>query len=868
MTFNKRHRPPRFPRWLLHRMKNYHEDYLIVGDFEETFYHIASLKGNGRADLWFWIQTVTCFFKYIVNRFYWRTVMYKNYLKIALRNIRKHKAYSFINIAGLAMGMACCIMIFLWVQDELSFDRFHENGDDIYRIVCDWDKNNWKGVEGTPGPLGPAIGSGIPEIIHPARVATHSSKVFKYGDKVFYEDRGIIADPALFKIFSFPFIEGNPETAFSKPSDIIITESFARKYFESENPISKTMQVDDQLATVKGVIEDIPQNSHIRFDFMSSFEFINDLSGWGTHWGAFNFSTYVLVREDANLEGVGQKITDIALKNECPQVKEGVTMRLQHLLKIHLDSRSYQINVYALGDSRLVYLFTVIAFFVLLIACVNFMNLSTARSVIRAKEVGMRKTVGARRNQLIKQFFGESILLALVACLFSIILVAFLLPSFKNLSGKQLTIDFSNSQFVFGLVAIVLLTGLISGSYPALFLSAFKPVSVLKSIIQTGKKGASFRRILVVIQFSLSILLIIGTTVIYRQLRYIRNKELGFDKENIVFIPIKENIATKYEIVKNELLQNPDIVSVTAQYSSLTSTWRNAGWIWEGADPERAEDLDLILAGVDFGFFETLNIPIIDGRSFSKTYTTDATMGSVILNESAIKEMGLESPVGKWFAASENQRATIVGVVKDVHFQSLHRKIHPRLFFIYDMSKATSYGIVLIKIKEGRIPQAVSTIRDIWEDINPISPFEYHFLDESYDHLYRNERRVGTVINYFTFLAIFISCLGLFGLASFMAERRTKEIGIRKVLGAPVSKIVVLLSIDFTRWVLIANIIALPIGYFVMKKLLQVYVYKIKLSPDIFILSGLSAVMIALLTVSLQAFRAARTNPVEALRYE
>ena len=865
---DKYHKPPIIVAWILKHILPHTDMVSLGGDFDEIYNTIYEQEGWIAARLWYWAQLIITMPTIVNHLIYWRIAMFANYVKIAWRHIKKHKGYSFINITGLAIGMACCILILMWVQDELSFDRFHEKKEDIYRIISDWEKVNWKGMEGTPGPLAPAMKEAIPEVLFTARLAGHSRKVFKYGDRVFYEDRGVIADPALFNIFTFPVLKGNLETAFSKPTDIVITESVAEKYFGTQDPIGKVIEVEGHLAMVTGVIQDLPHNSHLQFDYMSSFEFIRDLSGYGTTWGAFNFVTYTLLQKNTNPDIISQKCTDIAMKNECPQVKDGASFRLQRLLDVHLDARRYQRTGYVLGDQTTVTLFSVIALFVLFIACANFMNLSTARSSIRAKEVGLRKTVGAGRPQIIKQFFGESILISTIACLFALMLVFLLLPHFNELSAKELSVDFNNGRFVFSFLAVVFLTGLISGSYPALFLSSYKPVVVFREAVSSGKKGTVFRRIFVVFQFSLSILLIIGTFIIYKQLHFIRNKELGFDKDHVVFIPIKENMGAKYETAKNELLRDPNILSVTACWNHFPrDTWRSAGFEWEGGDPVRQRELDLVYTGVDYDFFRLLGLEISDGRPFSKKYATDED-NAYILNQAAIADMELNDPVGKQFTIPPDNNGLIVGIVKDVHFQSLHRKIEPRIFFLHDMSEATTDGILLAKVRGGKIPQALAGIRRVWEEMNPISPFEYRFLDEAYDQLYRKEKRIGTILNYFTFLAILISCLGLFGLASFMAERRTKEIGIRKVLGAPVSGLVVLLSKEFSRWVLISNIIAWPIGYFVMEKMLQSYAYRTPIGIEIFILSALLALVIALLTVSFQAIKAARTNPVESLRYE
>ena len=859
-------RPPKIAAWILKHTAVTIEEASLLGDLEEEYRIRANKSTPLITKLWFWTQVLVSIPPFVKTSIYWSTEMIKNYLKIAWRNMQKHGVFSFINITGLAIGMACCIMILLWVRDELSFDTFHTNRENIYRVVADWEKYDWQGLEASPAPLAPAIEEQLPEIRCAIRVAPHSKMVFHYKDKAFYEDRGLITDPSFFEAFTFSFVKGEPKAVFKEFSNIVITESMAQKYFGSENPIGKTIQIEGQPVTVTGVIRDIPHNSHLQFDFVSSFEFIKELSNYGTTWGAYNFTTYVYVQDGVDFQGLAKKMTAVALKNESPQVKGGLQFRLQPLSEVYLDARSYQFPIVTLGDAKYVLLFTIVAFFILLIACVNFMNLSTARSALRAKEVGMRKTVGARRSQIVKQFFGESLLLTFISFLIALVIVTLFLPAFNNLSGKQMVLNGTDASHLLILLAIVLLTGVIAGSYPAIYLSAFRPVAVMKGLKESKSKGASFRKVLVVVQFSLAIMLIFATTVVSKQLHFIQKAKLGFDKENIVHIPIKENIGKKYSTVKNELLKNPNILSVSAQrYAFSETTWRSSGvFDWEGKDPERR--VDLVFAGVDYGFFETLNLKIKEGRPFSKEVASDER-GGYILNESAIRKIGLENPVGKRFAIRKRE-GTIVGVVKDAHFRSFHHEIEPRVFFIVDMTHAEDAGLVMIRIFGAKTEEALSHIEHVWRDINPVSPFEYHFLDQTYDQLYKSERRIGTIFNLFTALAIFISCLGLFGLASFMAEQRTKEIGIRKVLGASAPKIILLLTKEFTKWVLVANLIAWPVAYFVMKNLLQSYVYRTAIGIDIFILSGLIALTIALFTVSYQALKAARSNPADSLRYE
>ncbi len=797
--------------------------------------------------------------------------MFKNYLKIALRNLLRHKGYSFINILGLGVGIAVCIFILIWVQDELSFDQFHEKKDHIYRVVSDWKRNGWEGLEITPAPLAPAMQKELPEIVHAARVASHARLVFKYKDTRFYEEKGIMADPSLFEIFTFPFIKGDLESAFQNPADMVITESFGCKYFGNEDPMGKTILVEGRPVTITGVIQDIPRNSHLQFDFVSSFTFMEDMGEWtynyGTSWNAFNFTTYVLLWENSDLQLLGKKMTEIGKRNECWQISKGLTFWLQPLSDVYLTARDWNIQWRILGDRKMVLLFSVIAGFVLAIACVNFMNLSTARSALRSKEIGMRKTIGAHRIQLVRQFFAESMVFTLIAGLIALGLVMVLLPYFNQLADKSLRINPLDISFLTGFAVIIIITGLLSGCYPAFFLSGFKPLVLFRGSQLSDKRGSLFRKILVVFQFAISILLIFGTLIIYKQFHYIQNQNLGFNKKNVIYLPIKENVGTQYKTMKNELLTHPEIVSVSAQYMGLTDTWRGAGWEWEGRDPKRERHLDLVLSGVGYDFFKTLGLDIVEGRTFSEEISSDARE-SVILNQSAIRDMGLESPLGKWFKLSDDRLTKIIGIAKDANFQSLHQKINNRIFFITDMSHATSGGIVLIRIQSGKITKGIAAVRNVWKSVNPISPFEFHFVDETYDQLYAKEVKASQIFNTFTLLAIVISCLGLFGLSSFMIERRTKEIGVRKVLGAPVSKLILLLSQEFIRWVLIANLIAWPLGYFLMKQVLISYAYQVNIGVVSFLLSGLIALCVALLTVWYQAFKAARANPVESLRYE
>ena len=785
--------------------------------------------------------------------------MLKNYFKIALRNIKRHKGYSLINIVGLAVGMACCILILLWVQDELSYDRFHENADDIYRVIQDINfadhSTTWTI---TQGPLGPSLKEDFPEIINATRITDRGFRL-TYDDKSFDEEVGL-TDGSIFKMFTFPLVKGDPGAALSDPFSIVLTEEMAAKYFGSEDPIGKTIKADNKWDfQVTGVMKNVPRNSHLQFDFLIPFVFGRELNYTVDNWGNSSFRTYVQLPKGIPAQDVISKISGYLF--EKPTIEKDARLNLQPLTRIHLYS-NYEYDS-AHGDITYVTLFSIIAFFILLIACINFMNLATARSGNRAKEIGMRKVAGAHKVDIIRQFYGESILLAFIALFIAMILVWLLLPFFNNLAAKELSLDVTgNLSILMGLLCIVILTGIISGSYPAFFLSAFQPVIVLKGLRLSSSKGSLFRKILVVFQFSLTILLITCTIGVYNQLNYMRNKKLGYDKEHMIYFSMRGDMREKFDTVKNELLQNPNILAVTASSNVPTYGYyfSNSLWRWEGQNP----DEETLIRGVliDFDYFKTFGMEIVEGRSFSKEFPTDATEG-IMVNEESVKAMGMESPIGKRLSLGDNN-FKIIGVVKNYHFRPLQQEIEPLILLYYPQYSRELFA----RLKSDQIPQTLGYIEDVWKRFAPGLPFDYRFLDEALDRLYRSEQRIGTLFRYFSILAILISCLGLLGLASFMAEQRTKEIGIRKVLGATASNIVALLSKEFTKWVIVANAFAWPIAYFALNKWLQSYAYKTNVALWSFILSGVIALLIALLTVSYQSVKAALTNPVDSLRYE
>lgn len=786
--------------------------------------------------------------------------MFLNYIKVLIRNWQRNKGYSLINISGLAIGMVCCILVLLWVRDELSFDSFNKNADDIYR-VCIEDhfpdgRVNAYGV--TPGPLGEALKSEYPEVIDYMRVRVTRSTMVKMAETTFNEKKFAFADPSIFSIFTFPFLKGDGGNAFPNPSSIVITRSASKKYFGDTDPIGKTLHVDNRFDfKVTGVIEDVPANAHFTFDFVVPYELQKQYGARIDDWGSVGTYTYILLQKDFPYGQLETKIRNYLKKKDPESITE---LSLQPLTLIHLHSKSIM-GMGGDGDIRYIYIFSLIAVFVLFIACINFMNLTTARYGKRAQEVGMRKVTGARRKDLILQFFSESVFFSLAALLMALVLVKLLLPAFNILAGKQLTLDFvKDTEMILWLAVIALFTGIISGIYPALFLSSHQPAVILKGAKTQGKSGARLRKTLVVTQFTLSIILIIGTLLVSYQLNYMRNQDLGFAKDHLLYVTLPGNLIKKYESIKNEFLANPDITEVTTA-SDLPTRVRISthGANWEGKNPDEMVEIKILYT--DYDYLKTLKIKTVDGRFFSKDFSTDAKK-AFILNESAIRAMGIESPVGKEFEF--NRKGTIVGVIKDFHFTSFHHTIQPLMMMI-SPGKFTHF---IIRIKSIHIPETIDFLKDKWAKAAGGFPFEYGFIDESIDNLYRAEQRIGTIFRYFTFLSIFISCLGLFGLASFTAEQRTREIAVRKVFGAKVQGIIYLLSKEFVKWVILANIIACPIAYVIMNQWLQNFAYRINIGAGPFILSGLMALIISLFTVSYQTLRAATANPVEALKYE
>ena len=855
--------------WILPEIDNVN----LRGDYSEIFGEIIRYKGKVKAYRWIAKQIIKSVPLFIMDSIYWSYAMFKNYLRIAIRNFFKQFGYTFINVVGLALGMACCLFIMLWVFHELSFDRFHENADTLYRVEQDqFYSGETYHVNVTPYPMGPGLEEEIPEIIDASRYSGIGTMLFIHGDNRFFEMRVRAVDSSFFQMFTFPLIHGDRESALDDPYSIVISEELAEKYFGNENPLGETITINTQYDfKVTGVLEHLPTNSYLRFDALVPFEFVTELGRYNDSWGSNSIITFVQLQPEAEISTVNQKITDVRHKHVAERIEDPEDLlrfnerqKTQFMVRPLTDIHLYAYFGYGHtpGNIMFVYIFIIIALFVLLIACINFMNLSTARSTGRAREIGLRKVVGAMKSNLIGQFYGESMLLAIIALALAFVLAAGLLPRFNALSGNEFKLtSLLSLKFILGMITITLLTGIISGSYPAVFLSSFQPVKTLRGAHSPGRGGALFRKILVVIQFTLSIFLIIGTTVIYKQLNYMRSKKLGFDREHVIYIPLRGNTEESYELLKTEMKKDPVVVDVTGSWSWPAHFGSNTGGAdWEGKDPDQGVLISVNL--VDFDYTETMKIEMASGRSFSKSFSTD-TSSAFLINEELQRIMDKETAVNERFEIW-GREGTIIGVMKNFHFQSMHNDIEPLVLMIWP----NSLQYMLVRLQPGDLKKNIERVKSIWEQWIPQYPFVYEFLDKAIDDMYETEQRIGTLVQIFAIMAVVIACLGLFGLASFTAEQRTKEIGIRKTLGASIYGIILMLSREYTKWIIVSAGIAWPVSFLLLSKWLQNYAFRTNLSWWIFIGSGIAALLMAVLTVSYQSIKAAVANPVEALRYE
>jgi putative ABC transport system permease protein len=784
--------------------------------------------------------------------------MFLNYIKIALRGIKRQKGRSFINITGLAIGLACFFLIGLWVRDELSFDRFHKNKDRIYRIL-----NKVSDGSMIPNPtyaLAPTLQELYPEVEDYARVWPWAASLIKHGEKSFEADNILLTDPGFFRMFTFPFVQGDPESAFTDPGAAVLTENTARRFFGEQNPIGKVISLEQYSTdlTVTGVIQDIPENSHIQFDLAARVELLGEdrLARWSEWMGP----CYLMLQPGIPVEDFTAKIKDIFKRFEDPEANYVPVLQSLTKVRLYEDGRP--------GGIKKVRLFSLIAFFILIMACINFMNLSTARSTRRAREVGIRKVVGASRGHLIRQFLGEALITSFIALSLAITIVEAVLPQFNTLTGKSLSLlSHSNVLILLAIVITTLLTGLIAGSYPAFFLSSFAAAKTVKNQLSTGRSGARIRRILIIFQFAISAGLIVCTLVVSRQLHYIQTMDMGLNRDHVVMLYNNPTLMNTFDGFKTELENGRGIISVTSAAQGPTWVGQTIGLDWE--DNPTDQDIPVDYTVVDYDFFKTFDMEILRGRSFSRRFPSDEADGCVI-NQSAAQKLGVEDPVGTIITLNHPawpkpfRKSRIIGVVKDFNSRTVHNPISPFAFRMYK----PWHQYIFIKVDGRQIPEALQRIRAAFTERAPDYTFRYMFYDQAFNRQYASEHRLGTLFTIFGLLSIFISCLGLFGLAAYSVEQRTKEIGIRKVLGATVPAIMLLTTREIIKWVLAAHLIAWPVAWIIMHGWLKEFVYRISLGPLLFILSGVLTLLIALLTVCYQAVKAALTDPVYSLRYE
>ena len=810
--------------------------------------------------------------------------MYRNYLKIAWRTLRKQRGLTFINVFGLALGLACCLLIMLYVADELSYDRFHEKADRIYRLNSDikFGGNDMQ-MALTPDPLGPTLKQDYPQVEQFVRLHERGTWLIKRAGSTnnLNEDNIIFADSTLFDVFTLPLVAGDPKRALTQPGTVVISESAAKRHFGTQNPMGQTLIVyNKQAYRVTGVMRDMPANSHFRTNFF--FPMVNDDYQWG-QWLSNNHHTYIVLHEGTDYRQFAKNFPAVVDKYVGPQAFAAIGTTMSQFRKagnrfnfgmipltdINLHSQQ-TIELAPNGNSQYVYIFSAVALFILLIAGINFMNLATARSMGRAKEVGIRKVLGSERGQLIGQFMAESVLMTVLAMGLALLLVAVLLPLFNQVSAKELSIYWLISPYWLLLIVLLpVVVGLLAGSYPAFFLSSFRPISVLKGGTTTdnNRRGVGLRSSLVVFQFIMSMVLIVGTLVVYRQITYIQTKNLGFQRQQVLTIRGVDALGKGAESFKQEVLRLPGVMSGSISgYLPTPGNRSNTSFFPEG-QIDQAKAVIMQNWGVDHDYVKTLGMQMAQGRDFSRSFGSDSS--AIILNQAAAKLLGGNNVVGKRIVKLADSLIktgkvyTVIGIVKNFHFESLRDNIGA-----LSLELNANSGGAMFRLSGANMPALVAQIETEWKQVAPGQPFSYAFLEDSFDQMYRAEQRIGTIALTFACLAIFIACLGLFGLAAFTAEQRTKEIGVRKVLGASVFSIVTLLSKDFLRLVLIAILIASPIAWYAMNRWLQDFAYKIDIEWWVFALAGLLAVGIALLTVSLQSIKAALMNPVKSLRSE
>jgi len=854
---NIRTRPPGFFEATLWHLTFQDDQESLAGDLAEYYGRIAARRGRPAADMWYFCTLLKLIPSYLYFQITWGGQLVKNTIKITFRFISRNKTFSFINISGLAFGLACCLLIFLWIQIEIGYDRFHENAGQLHMVLM-----KRQGIDGYspygPGPLAAALKNSVPDIRGVARSFGSASAPVRYKDRLF-SSRVMGVDPSFFNLFTFPVMQGEAVNPLPDPQSMVLTQKTALRLFGNGDPVGKTVGFEWwgrwHDFHVTAVIHDIPLNSDIQSDIFLPFEFVT-LSGMDIEsWEVNGYKTYVRLEEKAASAAVSAKISDLMEKYVT---EKSPALSLYPLTRIHLH------NPDGGGPIVYVYIFIFIGLLILGAACINFMNLSTSRAIKRAREVGLRKVVGSTRSQLIWQFLGESLIMTLLAFGSALAMAALALPYLNRLLETEMAIKVSGPQ-ILGFLAIVLITAFFAGCYPAFFLSSFQPIRVLRGSSRMLSRGTGFRRTLMISQFVISIFLIISTLIIYRQLTFMRGRDMGINKDCVINMELRGGLRGNYSAIRNTLLEHPSILAISTTNGSFTKRFATDKADWEGKSP----DLRLAMAihAVDYDYEKIFDIQMKQGRYFARDFPSDASDG-IVVNETAVRAMDFKDPLDKHvtvplpFESLKERR--IIGVVKDYHFRSLHENIEP-LFLVLAPSWYTD---LYIRIRPDGLPQTLGYIENTIREMAPDFPFAYSFLDVQIDRLYQVEKKVGSMVKFGMAIALFIACLGLLGLASFTAAQRTKEIGIRKVLGASTAEILLLLNRRFILWVAVANLIAWPLAYVAMKSWLQAFAYRVGMPIWLFVFAGLGALGLALLTVSTQTMRTAASDPVKSLRHE
>lgn len=879
------------PKWAIRFFSWFCRDDLsdaVLGDMLELYDRRCNEIGKRKAD-WFFIWNVISFFQPFAFKRKSNTqplnnlVMFRNYSKIAWRNLFKHKMYSTIKIGGFAIGIAACVLISMYVQDELSFDKHYESGNRIYRLLNvnndPTDPGKWTAF---PAEVGNVLRDNFPDIEKAGRLIPYSgwwlagSNQFRKEEQSqnTYEEGFAYADQDLLEILEVPMVHGDLSHALTEPKSIVMSKRKADKYFPNENPVGKVIFLNEDKENpyhIGAVMENFPSNSHLQFDFFITLTDVEFWPGEQTNWCCWNYNPYILVREGTQEVDLEDKLLLIRDNYIVPYKKERGDQRaendqeyhsfdLQPVWDIRLKSEGVG-DIIPHGDIKIVWLFGAIAVFILLLACINFINLSTAKSANRAKEIGLRKVVGSFRSNLIQQFLTESIIFSAISVALGIILARVLLPFFNVLSGKSLVFPVTE-WWAFPLaILVILFIGVLAGVYPSFYLSAFKPIDVLRGSLSRGSKNSWLRGTMVVFQFTTSIVLIVGAFIVYRQMDFLLNKKLGFEKEQVIMIRGTNTLGGKTASFKNELMKLSEVQSATASSNlPVSGTSRNQNGFWKNGRNKLDKGVGAQFWRIDSDYLSTLGMKLVEGRNFSMEMTSDTA--SMIINQTMVKELGLENPIGK--KISNGRTWNVIGVVEDFHFESMRGEEIGGLSFV----RGRQGAIVSVKVKTKDTAGALASITTVWDEFMPNQPMRYNFLDESYALMYEDVKRTGNVFTSFAILAILVACLGLFGLSAFMAEQRRKEISIRKVLGASLNSIFQLLTVNFLKLIAISIVIAIPIGWYMMKSWLEDFEYRIDLSWDVFAIAGLLVVLIAVFTVSFESIKAAIVNPAKGLRSE